>query len=145
MTKRSVYYLYLKDFPKVLVAVIEGELFLSLHEVLKRFKLKHDDPKVKDLVVTERITVNIDGHDKRIDIIDFEVFKNLSELDRSGEGFKFFTQVMKHKFDREHNIDNLTPNDLESMKTGNASLKNVIYLNQRLRFLKLKREPMSPT
>ena len=63
MTKRSVYYLYLKDFPKVLVAVMKVNYFLAF--MAETFQLKHDDPKVKDLVVTERITVNVDGQDKR--------------------------------------------------------------------------------
>jgi len=144
MTKRSVYYLYLKDFPKVLVAVIEGELFLSLHEVLKRFKLKHDDPKVKDLVVTERIIANIDGQDKRVDLIDFEVFKNLSELDRSGEGLKFFTQVLKHKFDREHNEDNLTPNDLESMEDRERFIQERNILKSKVEVLEAKERTYEP-
>ncbi len=144
MTQRSVYYLYLKDFPKVLVAVIEGELYLSLHDALKRFKLKHDDPKVKELVVTERITINIDGQDKRVDLIDLKVFKNLSDIDRSGDGYKFYTQVMKHKFDREHNIDNLTPNDLESVEDRERFIEERNILKSKVEVLEAKERTYEP-
>lgn len=144
MTNRQVYYLYLKDFPKVLVAVIEGELFVSLHEALKRFKLKRDDPKVKELVVTERITINIDGHDKRVELIDVQVFKNLAELDRSGEGQKFYTQVMKHKYDRDHNHDNLTPNDLESVEDRERFIEERNLLKSKVEVLEARERNNEP-
>lgn len=144
MTNRPVYYLYLKDFPKVLVAVIEKELFVNLQDALKRFKLKRDDPKVKALVVTERILANIDGRDKRVDFIDFKVFKNLSDLDQSSEGIKFYTQVMKHKFDREHNEDNLTPNDLESIEDRERFIEERNLLKSKIEVLQAKERTYEP-
>jgi len=144
MIKRPVYYLYLKDFPKVLVAIFEGELFVSLHDTLKRFKLKRDDPSVKDVIITERILANIDGQDKRIDFIDFQVFKKLSELDQSSEGIKFYTQVMKHKFDRDHNEDSLTPNDLESLEDRERFIEERNLLKSKVEVLQAKERAYEP-
>ncbi|HPL55809.1 MAG TPA: hypothetical protein PLH44_04720 [Bacilli bacterium] len=144
MIKQSVYYLYLKDFPKVLVAVIDDELFVSLNDALKRFKLKRDDPKVKDLVITERITANVDGQNKRIEVIDIAIFKQLSEMDHSGDGLKFYTQVMKHKFDREHNEGNLTPNDLESIEDRERFIEERNILLSRVEVLEAKERTYAP-
>jgi len=113
--KNEVYVLHLRDYPGVYVAYHDNEFHISQTETLKYFGLNPADEAVRKIIIGGiRVEFRKDDKVTKPNFIHYKQFEQLFQIHNSQRGLVFYSQVMKHKTEKENNFDGLTINDLHT-------------------------------